>query len=455
MKNYRPKTRRSRSQAGVALLMVLTATTILSLVLVEFSGSAHTHLRSGINLRDEMRAVTMADTSLALTRACLDPAAWDSLRSMQENMDLEQLCRIMLNLFIKARIDLPIGGLSVELPPIDGLGLFRGEVEIQMKSEESFLGLAGLYCKGRGTRASNCASRRSTARKLRAILCDPAIADQFDENDTTGKTITREEIIGNLVDWIDADDNRINYDPSPINLQRERAKEDSYYSDIITGERYRSKDAPFDSIEELRLIKGINDKIFNHLKGKVSVHSSGKVDVNFASGEVIATLLRAESPWFQAAENQGGACGKDSVTLEQGEAALRMYARLIVDARNMRRAPAPLSKPFRGKNGVINFIRVVKDPLANLISYGQRLAGDLIQITPADVLARYQMTEQNYAELTSEFARYADNLKDSITTESKLLRLQAQGTSGKITRRVFAVLKRDGRTVRTLYYREE
>ena len=132
-----------------------------------------------------------------------------------------------------------------------------------------------------------------------------------------------------------------------------------------------------------------------------------------------------------------------------------MYARLIVDARNMRRAPAPLSKPFRGKNGVMNFIRVVKDPLANLISYGQRLAGDLIQITPADVLARYQMTEQNYAELTSEFARYADNLKDSITTESKLLRLQAQGTSGKITRRVFAVLKRDGQTVRTLYYREE
>ena len=125
MKNYRPKTRRSRSQAGVALLMVLTATTILSLVLMEFSGSAHTHLRSGINLRDEMRAVTMADTSLALTRACLDPAAWDSLRSMQENMDLEQLCRIMLNLFIKARIDLPIGGLSVELPPIGGLGLFR------------------------------------------------------------------------------------------------------------------------------------------------------------------------------------------------------------------------------------------------------------------------------------------------------------------------------------------
>ena len=362
----------------------------------------------------------------------------------------------MLNLFIKARIDLPIGGLSVELPPIDGLGLFKGEVEIQMKSEESFVGLAGLYCRGRGSQSSNCASRRTTARKLRAILCDPAIADEFDEDDATGKKITREEIIGNLVDWIDADDNRIAYDPLTNRFSEGAGEgEDAYYSDLLGGDRYRSKDAPFDSIEELRLIKGINDRIFEHLKAKVSVHASGKVDVNFASPEVLATLLRAESPWFQAMENQGSSCGSDSVTLEQGEAALRMYVRLIVDARNMRRAPAPLSKPFRGKNGVRNFIRVVKDPLANIISYGQRMAGNLIEITPADVLARFGLTEQQYAELTTEFARYADNLKDSITTESKLLRLQAQGTSGKITRRIFAVLKRDGRTVRTLYYREE
>ena len=92
MKKKSLSVRRSKSQAGVALLMVLTATVILSLVLVEFSGTARTHLQSGINLRDEMRAVTMADTSLALTRACLDPAAWDSLRQMQENLDLEQLC---------------------------------------------------------------------------------------------------------------------------------------------------------------------------------------------------------------------------------------------------------------------------------------------------------------------------------------------------------------------------
>jgi len=445
-----------RGQLGVALLMVIAFITLMSLVLIEFSRSAQTHFKSGVNLRDEMRATTMADTAVTLTQACLDPSAWESLRSFQENLDLEQLCRIMLNLFVKNRVDLPIGGLSFEMNNIQGLGLFKGEVDIQMKTEESYIGLAGLHCAGRGSTGSNCPSRRSTARKLRAILCDPKLEALFESEQEDGKEYTRDDIIGNLVDWIDADDNRISYDPLTNQFTEGAGEgEDSYYRDILDGEGYRSKDAPFDSIQELRLVKGINEQLYDHLKGKVSVHSSGKVDVNFATPQVLATLLRAESPWFQAAETQGNACGRESDTLEQVEQLLNYYVRLIVDARDSRKASAPLSKPFRGKNGVSQFIQVVKDPLGQLVTSAQRMAGGLIQITAQDVLARYNMTEQDYLALQTEFARYADNLKDSVTTESKLLRLQAEGKVGNISRRVFAVLKRDGKAVRTLYYREE
>ena len=57
-----PRTR--SNQAGVALLMVITLVTVLALVLVEFSSSTRTHLQSSVNLRDEMRASTMAETAL-------------------------------------------------------------------------------------------------------------------------------------------------------------------------------------------------------------------------------------------------------------------------------------------------------------------------------------------------------------------------------------------------------
>ncbi len=451
------KRRYSRSgQGGIALLLVVTAIAMLTVVLLEFSKTTRTHLQAGVNLREEMRASTMAETALVLTRACLDDKAWASMSSMMKNMDLEQLCRIMLNLFVKARFDLPIGGLSIELPEVEGIGLMRGEVDIHLKSEDAFIGLAGLHCAGRGSRAVNCPSRKNAARQIKAILCDPRIAHVFEKEQSDGKEYTREEIIGNLVDWIDSDDNRIAYDPVTNQFAEGAGEgEDAYYRDLLSDVRYRSKDAPFDSVEELRLIRGINDELYEHLKNKVSAHGTGKVDVNFASGEVLASLLRAESPWFQAAENQGDTCGQDSLTLQQGETALNVYVDMIVKARNLKRMPAPLSKPFRGKGGVNSFLTVVRDPMAQAASLTQRLKGNL-EVVDLNMLlgSMYGISEAEYQALQEEFGRYAENLRDSVTTDSNLLRVQAQGTSGNVSRRIFSVLKRDGKTVRTLYYRE-
>ena len=72
-RSHRTAIRGRKRQAGVALLLVISSVTILALVLLEFSSSARTHLQAGVNMRDEVRAVTMADTALTLTRACLDP----------------------------------------------------------------------------------------------------------------------------------------------------------------------------------------------------------------------------------------------------------------------------------------------------------------------------------------------------------------------------------------------
>ena len=412
------------------------------------------HLQAGANLRDLVRAVTAADTALVLTRACLDPEAWGALRSFQDNVDLESLCGMMLSIFTQSRLDLPIGGLSLELGGVQGIGLVGGHVELQMRSEESFIGLAGLHCQGRGSTGSNCANRKTTARKLRAILCDPAIGEVFESEQEDGHRYTREELIGNLVDWIDADDNRIQYDPVTNQFVEGTESEDSYYSDLPGNQRYRSKDAPFDSIEELRMIKGINDSIFEHLKDKVSVHSSGKIDVNTASAQVLSTLLRAESGWFQAMENQGNSCGQDSETLKQGEAALNLYVRMIMDARKLKQAPNPLSKPFRGSGGINVFIKVPR----TLSHRSWRRAVNWRYIRTSDGgygATTLQSYPGQYMELQKEFARYANNLMESITTESNLLRVQALGEAGGINRRVSAVLKKDGNTVRTLYYREE
>ena len=125
--NRRPE----RRPKGVALLLVLTTIAVLALVLVEFSSSAHTHLASGVNVRDDVRATQMADTALVMTRACLDDTAWGPMAgtAAHRKMDFKKLCDIMLGMFIRKRVDLPIGGLSLELNDIKGLGLEKGDVE--------------------------------------------------------------------------------------------------------------------------------------------------------------------------------------------------------------------------------------------------------------------------------------------------------------------------------------
>ena len=86
------------------------------------------------------------------------------------------------------------------------------------------------------------------------------------------------------------------------------------------------------------MVRGINTTLYEHLKDKISVHSwEGRCHT---ASPQFYHMLRAESGWFRAMENQGNSCGQDSETLKAGEAALNLYVRMIVDARQLRQRPA-------------------------------------------------------------------------------------------------------------------
>ena len=137
--------RSARAERGVALLMVLTAVAVLTLVLVEFSRRSTIHLNEGVYVRDEVRANVVADTALDLTRACLDRAAWGAFGAFQSRVNLEKVCNLLLGVFIRGQISLPIGDVNLE--GIQGIKLDQGQVdEIDLRPESSFIGLVGLAC---------------------------------------------------------------------------------------------------------------------------------------------------------------------------------------------------------------------------------------------------------------------------------------------------------------------
>lgn len=88
-----------------------------------------------------------------------------------------------------------------------------------------------------------------------------------------------DEIVDSILDWID-----------PNDLTHVNGAEDNYYESL--PEPYKTKNAAFDSIEELALVKGITPEIFENIKDDITVYGGKqvKININFASKETLKSI---------------------------------------------------------------------------------------------------------------------------------------------------------------------
>lgn len=89
--------------------------------------------------------------------------------------------------------------------------------------------------------------------------------------------LTAETITDCILDWLDKDD-----------LHHVNGAEKDYY--VTLPEPYEPKNGPFDSVEELTLVKGITPEIFELLRNHVTIYGSGKININFASQEALLSI---------------------------------------------------------------------------------------------------------------------------------------------------------------------
>ncbi|MEN6421481.1 MAG: type II secretion system minor pseudopilin GspK [Smithella sp.] len=97
------------------------------------------------------------------------------------------------------------------------------------------------------------------------------------------------EIVDSIKDWIDSDD-----------ISSDYGAESSYYSSLDYP--YKAKNAPFDCIEELLMVKGVTKEIFYGTKEKpslaafVTADSDGVININTAPKMVLRSLSDGISP---------------------------------------------------------------------------------------------------------------------------------------------------------------
>jgi hypothetical protein len=91
--------------------------------------------------------------------------------------------------------------------------------------------------------------------------------------------VEAQELAASLIDWRDAD--------SELSVPLGSA-EDSYYRNGKYP--YEAKDAPFETLEEVCLVKGFNANIFEKLRNYITIYGSGRVNINTAGRVVLLSL---------------------------------------------------------------------------------------------------------------------------------------------------------------------
>lgn len=92
-----------------------------------------------------------------------------------------------------------------------------------------------------------------------------------------------QELAAAIVDWRDSD--------SELSIPLGSA-EDSYYRNLEYP--YEAKDANFEVLEEVLLVKGIDKNIFEKIKNYITIYGSGKINVNTASKTILLALGLSE-----------------------------------------------------------------------------------------------------------------------------------------------------------------
>lgn len=293
--------RARRRQRGVALVMVLGTLTLLTVMLTEFQDEASAELGSSVAARDSVRAEYAARSAVNLSRLLL--ASEPTVRNS---------AGMILSL-------LTGGGKPPQIPVWKFADAFLGAFNDEI-GRETFQGFSGLNLAegknlgldGAGFRVEivdedsklnvnvaarpDAFSKKRVAEQLLALMAGAQHEEFFQGLDERGNLADRQTICGALIDWVDPDEVHEACDPR-VEVRQQTAPEDSYYQ--LLPRPYQRKNAAFDSLEELRLVRGVSDDFWARFvepdpdqpdKRLMTVWGTGQVNVNTADAKTLLAL---------------------------------------------------------------------------------------------------------------------------------------------------------------------
>jgi len=296
-----------RRRRGVALLLVLSSLTILTVMLTEIQDENAAELSSALTARDTVIAEYAARSAVNLSRLLIaaEPTIRKTLAPIfmltmkgggAPQIPVWDFTDRVMGAFNDADGAAQFQSLgSFDLTKGKNLGLTGAGFEIKVVDEDSKINLneparGGAFGQAR------------LASELIGLMGGAQNNPMFEGRDADGQFSDRQAICSAVIDWADPDAETYLCDPNNPTAQS-AAAEDSFYD--LLKRPYQRKNAAFDSLEELHKLRGFSDDFWATFiepdpdkpeKRTVTVWGQGTINVNTANAQTLLAFVCATAP---------------------------------------------------------------------------------------------------------------------------------------------------------------
>ena len=283
MQRSRDRNHPDQRQRGVALIAASVAMAILGAIVVEFSTNTTVDIYAAKNAELDMKAHFLAQSGMNLAELVLNvQKRLDSptIRKQIGDIQLADFVPQLIGAFGGSKEERDswaelVGGTSGD--DIKGLGVPEGEFSLDITTEDKKINL-------------NCAKDSATAIALQTqlfyLFLPEAYNPIFESADGEGWQRDRETQIKSIIDYIDED---------PYVFEGEsglgaRVREDYGYETL--RDKYKPKDRKIDTTDEIKLARGVDDRLWNLFGSSFTVYGDCKINLTSVDDvKLIAALI--------------------------------------------------------------------------------------------------------------------------------------------------------------------
>src|SRR6187402_3925208 len=288
-----------RRRRGMALILVLAALTVLTVMLTEIQDESSAEFGSALSARDALVAEYAAKSAVNLSRLLIaaEPTIRRSLTLVfalvggPRQIPVWTYADRILGAFNDSDGSASFASLAGVDPKLGkNLGLKGAGFNLDIIDEDSKI---NFNVAARG----DAFSQTRLASQIVGLISGPQYNTMFEGRDADETYTDRKAVCSAIIDWVDPDQDTALCDPSSTTAQQTGA-EDSYYQ--LLKQPYQRKNAAFDSLQELHRVRGVSDDFWSTFiepdpdkpdKRIVTIWGQGAVNVNTANPQTLLAVV--------------------------------------------------------------------------------------------------------------------------------------------------------------------